>query len=413
VEDFTALMQACLPAELPHRMGVAVSGGGDSTALLAMLADWAAGHETELFVATVDHGLRDEAAAEAAAVATLCAALGLPHETLKWRGWDGKGNVQDQARKARYRLLTDWAHRNDLPIIALGHTAEDQAETFMIRLLRGSGVDGLSAMPMVRQENGIRWIRPLMGMRRQSLRQYLADRALTWAEDPSNEDVQYERIRLRKTMDALGLPLDGINATALRLQGTRSFLERQTQIAARQVAEITLAGDVLLNRQAFTALDPELQHRLLAHSLKWVATSPYAPRFESLLNLLKNMNSGRKSTLAGCVVGPFRAGRWFIAREFAAVKGLTGPAGGEWDSRWRVSAPNPDPDLKVRALGAEGLKSHADWRAMDLPRSGLLASPALWRDQRLVASVLTPPPHGIRIALAQGDDHYFTSILSH
>ena len=142
-------------------LGVAVSGGGDSVALLLMLATVARGRP--LAAVTVDHGLRPESGDEAAAVEALCAARGIPHATLRWNGWDGAGNLQDRARQARRTLIGAWARANGIGAVALGHTLDDQAETFLMRLARGSGVDGLSGMAPATRAEGVLWLRPLLG----------------------------------------------------------------------------------------------------------------------------------------------------------------------------------------------------------------------------------------------------------
>ena len=164
-----ALVRAAFGPEPPDKLGVAVSGGGDSTALLVLLDDWRRDGGPELAVATVDHGLRPEAAAEAAEVAALCGRLGVPHETLAWR-WDGKGNLSDAARRGRLRLIAGWANGRGIGMVAQGHTADDQAETFLMRLARGSGVDGLAAMAARRTAEGVAWVRPLLQVRRGEFR---------------------------------------------------------------------------------------------------------------------------------------------------------------------------------------------------------------------------------------------------
>ena len=134
----------------PPALGVAVSGGSESTALLIHLHDWAGPRGVALHAVTIDHGLRPEAAAEAAGVAALCARLAVPHDTLPWR-WDGRGNLPDAARRGRQALISDWAAARGIADVALGHTADDQAETLLMRLGRGSGVDGLAAMRPLRR----------------------------------------------------------------------------------------------------------------------------------------------------------------------------------------------------------------------------------------------------------------------
>jgi len=181
---------AALP---PGPLGVAISGGGDSTALLLLLH---AARRAVLAV-TVDHGLRPESAAEAAAVGALCAARGIPHDTLVWAEGPESGNLQARARQARRRLIADWARGRGIGDVALGHTLDDQAETVLLRLARGSGVDGLAAMAAVAEGDGVRWHRPLLGIGRGALRDWLRGEGVAWIDDPSNEDPRFDRVRVR------------------------------------------------------------------------------------------------------------------------------------------------------------------------------------------------------------------------
>ncbi|MGB3147286.1 MAG: tRNA lysidine(34) synthetase TilS, partial [Paracoccaceae bacterium] len=202
-ERLTDLLREKMTPGRDKRLGVAVSGGGDSMALLHLLADWRKAGGPELLAVTVDHGLRPEAAAEAGFVADHCLGLGIAHETLCWTGWDGRGNLPDQARRARYRLIVGWARRHGLARVALGHTLDDQAETVLMRLLRGSGVDGLSAMADCRVEAGIAFCRPLLSVQRQDLRHYLTARSVPWLEDPTNDDPDYDRVKARQALATL------------------------------------------------------------------------------------------------------------------------------------------------------------------------------------------------------------------
>ena len=146
------------------RLGVAVSGGSDSTALLHLAAGWAARNNVKLRVATVDHRLRAASADEARQVSRQASALDLAHHTLDWTGAP-VGNLQNAAREARKALLGDWARRHGLDAVLLGHTATDQAETVLLRLARGSGVDGLAGMTPQSRDYGVTWLRPAAGGR--------------------------------------------------------------------------------------------------------------------------------------------------------------------------------------------------------------------------------------------------------
>jgi tRNA(Ile)-lysidine synthase len=181
---------------------VAVSGGSDSIALLLLAASWAQTRKVELQVVTVDHGLRPEAAAEAAFVAGVSEALNLPHITLAWDGIKPVSGISQAARSARYRLLEEYACDTGAGTILAGHTANDQAETILMRSLRGDassggrGLSGMSRMTVLPEGTLLR--RPLLGVTRQALRDYLSEMNQSWIEDPSNQDSAYERVRIRR-----------------------------------------------------------------------------------------------------------------------------------------------------------------------------------------------------------------------
>jgi len=174
------------------RLGLAVSGGPDSLALLTLAAE---AYPGAIAAITVDHGLRPEAADEAHYVASVCAQLGVPH-TIKTPAQPITGNLQSAARASRYALLEDWSQRENLCWIATAHHADDQLETVLMRLMRGSGIDGLSA---IRTVNG-KIIRPLLGVRKADLVAHIESSGLKAIADPSNEDDAFDRVRLRKTL---------------------------------------------------------------------------------------------------------------------------------------------------------------------------------------------------------------------
>lgn len=181
-------------------IGVAVSGGPDSLALLLLAA---AARPGLVEAATVDHALRPEARAEAEMVAGLCEQLGVPHAILTSE-WEEKPEtaIQERARIARYRLLSEWARERGIMALVTAHHLDDQAETFLMRLARGAGVRGLGAMRQVVRApaNGAALVRPLLGWRRTELEQICADAGLSPVADPSNDDDQFERVRVRKAL---------------------------------------------------------------------------------------------------------------------------------------------------------------------------------------------------------------------
>ena len=160
-------------------------------ALLALARDWAVQTGASLAVATVDHGLRPESAAEAEGVARICAAWDIPHQTRTLTGLEGSSNLAARAREARYDALATWADALKMRPVLLGHTMDDQAETVLMRLGRGSGVEGLSGMPATMNWRGVTFLRPLLQVRRFQLRNFLVERGIQWAEDPTNSDPAY------------------------------------------------------------------------------------------------------------------------------------------------------------------------------------------------------------------------------
>jgi tRNA(Ile)-lysidine synthase len=385
-------MRPVLAAAPPGPLGVAVSGGGDSTALLLLLRSWAAATGRATAAVTVDHGLRAESAAEAASVAALCARLGIAHEILRWTRPD-RGNLQAMARDGRRALIAEWATARGMGAVALGHTLDDQAETLLIRLGRGSGVDGLAAMAPVSEANGLRWLRPLLAVRRATLREWLRAEGVAWSEDPSNDDPAFARVRARRALAVLG-PLgvtpERLAATAARMRRAREALEAATRALAAETVTEGAAGDVLLDRGPFAAAPEEVGLRLLAAVLMWVSGARYRPRSDALAPaydaVVRGM-VGRGLTLHGCVLrgaGDAVA----VRREPGRVAGPVPASAERWDGRWLLVATGGETlaGLEIGALGADDLPACGDWRARGLAREALLSSPALRRDGALVAA---------------------------
>jgi tRNA(Ile)-lysidine synthase len=387
---------SCLENGPARHIGLAVSGGSDSMAMLWLIAPWARARGIPVSVATVDHGLRPEAAAEAAFVGRVAGGLGVPHRVLEWRGWDGRGNLQAQARAARTELLTAWARETGADAVALGHTMDDQAETVLLRLARGSGVDGLAGMEADREQGGLRWVRPLLGLRREELREFLRAGGHPWVDDPSNEDARFDRVKARQALGLLGplgVEAEGLSATAHRMAMARAALEHYAREAAGRVAR-TEGGDVVFARPGFDLLPVETRFRLLSDAVRWVGGGVYRPRLGALERVIADLSDAPRRTLQGTVVTR-TGGEWRVGREWAAVRGLRAPVGEPWDGRWRIEGPG-GAGLEVRALGGAGLAACPGWRATGLRRATLIVSPAVWRGEELVAAPLAGLGEGWR-----------------
>ena len=175
-------------------IAVAVSGGSDSMAVLhAMAGQRENNGPHNLEAVTVDHGLRDGSVDEAARVAAFCAELGIKHTTLTWGTWDGAGNLQDAARRARYKLMADWARKTGIDGIVLGHTKDDLAETFLMQVARKAGLDGLTSLRDAVEIHGVWFHRPFLGARRSELQAQLRQAGVAWIDDPSNDDDVFAR----------------------------------------------------------------------------------------------------------------------------------------------------------------------------------------------------------------------------
>lgn len=370
----------------PRRIGIAVSGGSDSVALLQLYHQAAANLGLELQAVTVDHALRPGSAAEADGVAQICAGLGIAHQTLRWDHGAIAGNLQDQARQARYRLIGNWARAQGLADVAIGHTADDQAETFLIGLSRAAGLDGLTGMRPQWQAEGITFHRPLLTVTRADLRAYLTRRGVAWVDDPSNDNDRFTRVKARRALAALkplGITADRLSQTIQHLAMAQHSLR---QIALQGWAQVgdEFAGAVQMDWAGVQRLGSEVERRLLLAAIACVGVAAYPPRAEKLFTLRLSLSQGRGGTLQGCRITLIN-GVVSVFREARAVKDLTCASDQIWDNRWQMIGPHA-PGLTIRALGADGLRACPDWRASQIPRQALLVSPAIWSGNALIAA---------------------------
>ncbi|WP_316015750.1 tRNA lysidine(34) synthetase TilS, partial [Roseobacter sp. HKCCA0434] len=285
----------------PGPVGVAVSGGSDSVALLLLAADWARAAGRPLHVATVDHGLRAEAAEEARFVATLCSRLDLTHETLHWRA-PATGNLMQAAREGRAALLSDWIAGRGGRALLLGHTRDDVAETLLIRLQRGSGLDGLAAMQAVLPGSGpgpVTVLRPLLGQGRDALRQMLRRRGQDWCEDPSNADPRYTRARTRRLIADAGLDAERLADTAERLRGAREVQDAAVADLLARSASQDRWGALHLSRPVLAAAPRDLLRGALLAALTHLSGPGHPPRQAALDRLATALDDGEDATLSG------------------------------------------------------------------------------------------------------------------
>ncbi|MGF1455364.1 MAG: tRNA lysidine(34) synthetase TilS [Alphaproteobacteria bacterium] len=432
-------------------IALAVSGGGDSMALLRLVQRWAATQQTDMqpdpmerseneappsdrppfrrrpgrsrtsdlpawlggtpsgpppvTLVTVDHGLRAESADEAAWVAKQAQALGLPHVTLRAEQDSrpdrsvsaGSANLQAQARAARYRLLEAWCRENGVPTLLTGHTEDDQAETVLMRLIRGSGVDGLAGIPertVLRDPGGrasTEVLRPFLGVSRCRLRRTLVAFEQPWLEDASNEDERFTRVRIRRLLEgfaAEGLTTARLAGTARRMARARAALEETNRIKMADAVTWHRAGFAWVGVDDLLRGPEEFGLRVLSHVIQGVGGLSYPPRHDRLLSLfgaLKEHRLDRVRTLGNCRIAPVvEGGVLMVVRENRnQPRPLPLPAGAFriWDGRFQVSLPKGALSGEVRPLGAGIAQVFPERRRapkLSLPQSVRLMLPALW-----------------------------------
>ena len=297
---------------------LAVSGGPDSIALMWLAARWrrALTRGPDLIAVTIDHGLRPAAAREARDVKRLAQTLDLPHRTLRWTGAKPRTGLPAAARDARYRLLAKAARASGATHVLTAHTRDDQAETLLMRMSRGSGIAGLAAMARQSERDGVLLVRPLLQVPKARLVATLKRAGIGFADDPTNRDMGFTRPRLRAIMPALaaeGCDARNLARLASRLARANAALELLVDGAERYLA---LRGRNALHAgfdaKAFAALSEEIRLRLLLRRIDRVGYEGPAElgKVEALLAALdragaENGHKGRirlKQTLAGALI---------------------------------------------------------------------------------------------------------------
>lgn len=283
------------------RFGLAVSGGADSMAMLALAAQCWPGR---IEAATVDHGLRVEARAEAQMVADWCAAHDVPHALLSVAD-PIRRNIQAEARAARYALLEKWRGAHELNWLLTAHQADDQIETLILRLNRGSGVGGLAG---VRARRG-HILRPMLVFRRTELRAFCEDQGIPFVDDPSNIDDQFDRVRLRKVLAGRDLfNPDGVARALEAVADAAQALDWMTDTLDAELVREEQGAFVL----ARTDLPRELLRRLLLRMIARANPQGEPPRGPSFDQALVQLFDGKRVALADCIVAG--GAKWAVRR---------------------------------------------------------------------------------------------------
>lgn len=400
---FERAIAALGPFESQPHLAVAVSGGADSMAL-ALLADgWARARGGRVHALTVDHGLRAESAAEAARVGSWLRVLGIEHRILPWTDVKPASALQARARAARYALLGAWCRSVGILHLLLAHQRQDQAETLFLRLASGSGPDGLAGMAAAVETPDVRVLRPLLDIPREDLRDYLRVLGQMWAEDPSNQDPRFARVRWRRlapALETLGMTADTVATAARRFADVRVALETSAARLLARATRLDPAGFAVLSPAPFAEEPDEIAVRALARVLAVVGGRHYLPSLDKTADLYSAARSVRRrrsgiATLAGCALEHWN-GTWLVRRE---ARGLPAPepmAVGRrsaWDGRFDVAIPVPTEDqepfsLTLAPLGEKGWGDVVDHapvlRGHPVPHAARLVLPAFHDDRGVV-----------------------------
>lgn len=281
------------------RIAVAVSGGVDSVCLLHWL------HESgqNIVALHVNHGLRAVADTETKYVSELCNNLGVPCEVFYWNGKKPESGLESAARDARYSMMIDHCRKNKIEFLAVAHQADDQIETFLMNLGRGSGVYGLAAMRPESERNGVKIIRPLLKVFRSELEEYCNKNKIKYFIDEMNADEKYTRVKIRKNRHVLdsklGISDDRILLAIENLSRTRDALDSNVS----NLVSIAMMDDYARFDESFLFDEPnEIRLKLLGLLVQKVGGSGYQPRLNSLEKALNSLGSDCKITLGGCVI---------------------------------------------------------------------------------------------------------------
>lgn len=381
--------------EAAGRVALAISGGADSLALLDCFDRWRRKRgRPDAIVLSVDHRLRENSGAEAAAVVAAAAARGLAARVLAWEGPRPQSAVEAAARVARYRLMLQAARAEGATHLLLGHHRDDQAETFLMRLARGSGLFGLAAMRRELSAGNITIVRPFLELPRARLAATTAAAGLVPVEDPMNADLRFLRARIRRMMPLLaanGLDAAEIAAATRRLAAAADAIDEAASHAVAAAVQFDDLGIAWLGREPFFSRPAEVRLRALTRLLQAIGGETYPPRVEKLEALDRAMATAQgrfKRTLAGSVVERRAAGFALYretGREGLLDVAVAGPATLVWDHRFEITIGDRAPtDVMVGALGESGRRAIGATATL-APAGALAALPALRRGAEILA----------------------------
>ncbi len=317
-KNFVKSMELFGPYENNPVIAVGVSGGIDSLALVFLANDWLRSINGRVIALTVNHNLRKEAFDEALSVQKLLQQNDIEHHILDWHHDKVISNIQEKAREARLELLTDWCNKNNILHLMFAQHSQDQAETLLIKICRGSGLNGLTGMPSVNIVNKIRVVRPLLAFSKKQLKSILLSYTNWWVEDPSNDNPKFMRTAARKLLSSNNLLklvnvksqkketlIQRMNLLAENLTRVRSYLEKEAARHMAMMVKIFPEGYLTIDFQSFSKLDKEMGLTILSSCLMTISNEHgVRPRLASLERVWESLSQlqSKSFTLWKCKI---------------------------------------------------------------------------------------------------------------
>ncbi|CAO5675172.1 MAG: tRNA(Ile)-lysidine synthase [Holosporales bacterium] len=288
------------------KIAVAVSGGPDSLALCLIINEWAKENGGNIVALTVDHNLREESKDEAQQVEMWLKKYQIPHVILKWDHPPLQSRVQEHARNARYHLLEEYCTHHNIQILCTGHHLQDQFETFMMRLSKGSGSKGLACMQPISKRNNLFIVRPLLSILPDDLKAYLYAIKQDYISDPSNDNDVFERVRWRKALLPLlenGFSLDHFNKSIQKLNDLNFWIDECLEDAAIDCIEET-DGATIIDIPSLIQLNKALSIKMISQQLQKVSNAPYPSSYDKAKDIVVALynQSFINQSAGGCVL---------------------------------------------------------------------------------------------------------------
>ncbi|QLK52770.1 tRNA lysidine(34) synthetase TilS [Ehrlichia ruminantium] len=336
---------------LHDNYAIAVSGGIDSMVLLHLSA--VCNTKFTPTILTVNHGLRSEAAQEALFVYQHSQNLNLKCHILNWHGEKPQSNIQSSARQIRYSLLLQWCNQNQINYLMVAHQKNDQAETIMMRLERGSGLDGLAGMQERTYLNGICILRPLLAISREELIHYADTKNITWVHDISNDNKKYKRTLYRnilKEVDNTEELVNRLYKTSVHIKRSLDCILHYVRLAIDEHLEFNNLGFIKIKLNTFFNLPEEISLRLFTYSIMSIGQKKYKPRYHKLNNMFRKIQNNdftKPQTFCHCKITRNQKDNTLcITREVSVINNKTispySKTSIVWDNRFKIRISNPN-----------------------------------------------------------------------